>query len=66
MRNQDRMLRYLAKYQGRLKTPVGSTLRDVAEEIRKGADSLDYIDAKDIAAARRKIFAAAGRAGSLY
>jgi len=66
MRNQDRMLRYLAKYKGRLTTPVGSALRDAAEQIRRAADGLEEISTDDVEAARRRVFAAEGRAAVLY
>ena len=64
--NQDRMLRYLAKYKGRRTTPVGSTLRDAAEQIRRSAEALSDIGTEDVAGARRRIFATEGRAGALY
>ena len=66
LRNQDRMLRYLAKYKGRRSTPVGSALRDASEQIRSSAEGLGDIAMDDIAAARRRIFSTEGRAGALY
>lgn len=64
--NQERLLRYYAKYKRRRTTATGARLREAAGRIRKLASGLREIAADDVEAARRKIFSLEGRAGAIY
>lgn len=68
LHNQDRMLRYLAKYKARRTSQVGISLREAADRIRKSAYRLPNVpdQSTDVDAGRRVIFSIEGRAGAQY
>lgn len=64
--NQERLLRYYAKYRARRDGATGQRLRDAADAIVKLRDRVQSIEEADIPVARKKLFAAEGRAGAAY
>lgn len=64
--NQERLLRYYAKYKRRRSTPSGQSLRDSADRIARIADELSDDSLAEPDAARRKIFSIEGRAAGAY
>jgi CRISPR-associated protein Cas1 len=69
--NQERLLRYYAKYRRRRATPAGKALLEAADRIAKLGDDLAAIapesdGVSEVDAARRRLFSAEGRAASAY
>lgn len=64
--NQERLLRYYAKYKGRKGTPVGEGLIKAAETIEGLRRRVHEVDSEELEVARKRIFSAEGRAGAAY
>lgn len=64
--NQERLLRYYAKYKRRRSTPAGARLRDGAERIARIASELSDVPLDGADVARRKVFSIEGRAAAAY
>lgn len=64
--NQERLLRYYAKYSRRRMTPAGILLCEGAESIASLSEALSEVENEDIEAARRKVFSVEGRSGAAY
>ena len=64
--NQERLLRYYAKYSRRRTAPEGVLLREGADCIVSLSQGLPQVDNGDVDAARRKVFSVEGRAGAAY
>lgn len=64
--NQERLLRYYAKYSARKDGPIGQALREGAEAIVRLRTRLEAIDEPDVASARKRLFSTEGRAGAAY
>lgn len=64
--NQDRHLRYLAKYRRRREQPLGVRLGDAAGRIRAIRDDLHQLLDVESDVARRRLFSAEGRGAGVY